>query len=237
MLCFAMGSYGAETEESGRKDTSMNSYRITRVEGAFDWEKIPVLTLDHILWLPDQGVEACGQFCYDEDSLYVHLQAVESDIRAENTEPLSPVCQDSCLEFFFRPEGEERYFNFEINPNGCLYIGFGHDRSDSTALWREDMKELFFEKDGLFPSPAEISLSCSCPDYAIMCKHVAAVLYGVGARFDEDPMLFFELRGVEVSRFIDVSLKDHVDALLEHADNHTDRMMDDSKIDQVFGTI
>ena len=143
MLCFAMGSYGAETEESGRKDTSMNSYRITRVEGAFDWEKIPVLTLDHILWLPDQGVEACGQFCYDEDSLYVHLQAVESDIRAENTEPLSPVCQDSCLEFFFRPEGEERYFNFEINPNGCLYIGFGHDRSDSTALWREDMKELF----------------------------------------------------------------------------------------------
>jgi uncharacterized Zn finger protein len=66
---------------------------------------------------------------------------------------------------------------------------------------------------------------------------VAAVLYGVGARFDEDPMLFFELRGVEVSRFIDVSLKDHVDALLEHADNHTDRMMDDSKIDQVFGTI
>ena len=143
ILCFAMGSYGAEIEESGRKDTSMNSYRITRVEGAFDWEKIPVLTLDHILWLPDQGVEACGQFCYDEDSLYVHLQAVESEIRAENTEPLSPVCQDSCLEFFFRPEGEERYFNFEINPNGCLYVGFGHDRSDSTALWREDMKELF----------------------------------------------------------------------------------------------
>ena len=39
----------------------------------------------------------------------------------------------------------------------------------------EDMKELFFEKDGLFPSPAEISLSCTCPDYAIMCKHVASM--------------------------------------------------------------
>lgn len=70
-----------------------------------------------------------------------------------------------------------------------------------------------------------------------MCKHVAAVLYGVGARFDEDPMLFFVLRGVEVSRFIDVSLKDHVDTLLEHADNHTSRMMDDAEIDQVFGRI
>ncbi|MCH4014656.1 MAG: SWIM zinc finger family protein [Solobacterium sp.] len=101
----------------------------------------------------------------------------------------------------------------------------------------DDMKELFFEKNGLFPSPAEISLSCSCPDYAIMCKHVAAALYGVGTRFDEDPMLFFELRGVEVGRFIDVSLKDHVDTLLEHADNRTSRMMDDADIEKVFGSI
>jgi hypothetical protein len=74
--------------------------------------------------------------------LYVHLRATESDIRAEYTEPLSPVCQDSCLEFFFMPEGEDRYFNYEINPNGCLYIGFGHGRSDSTALYREDMQDL-----------------------------------------------------------------------------------------------
>ena len=75
--------------------------------------------------------------------LHVHLRATESDIRAEYTEPLSPVCQDSCLEFFFMPEGEDRYFNYEINPNGCLYIGFGHGRSDSTALYREDMQDLF----------------------------------------------------------------------------------------------
>ncbi len=63
------------------------------------------------------------------------------------------------------------------------------------------------------------------------------VLYGVGVRFDEDPMLFFELRGVEVSRFIDVSLKDHVNTLLEHADNRTSRMMDDADIEKVFGSI
>ena len=121
----------------------MNSYGITRVRGAVDWEQVPALTLDNILWLPDQGVRASGQFCYDDDTLYVHLQAEESDIRAEYTEPLSPVCQDSCLEFFFQPDGENRYFNFEINPNGCLYIEFGHGRSDRTALYREDMQELF----------------------------------------------------------------------------------------------
>src|SRR3954470_9925683 len=50
--------------------------------------------------------------------------------------------------------------------------------------------------DGLFPSPEEITLSCSCPDWAEMCKHVAAVLYGVGARLDERPELLFVLRNV-----------------------------------------
>jgi uncharacterized Zn finger protein len=50
---------------------------------------------------------------------------------------------------------------------------------------------------GLFPQPREIKLGCSCPDYAIMCKHVAAVLYGVGARLDERPELLFVLRQVD----------------------------------------
>jgi uncharacterized Zn finger protein len=53
------------------------------------------------------------------------------------------------------------------------------------------------EGDGLFPAPREIKLSCSCPDWADMCKHVAAVLYGVGARLDEQPRLLFVLRGVD----------------------------------------
>ena len=51
--------------------------------------------------------------------------------------------------------------------------------------------------DGLFPPPDEIKLSCSCPDGADMCKHVAAALYGVGARLDEQPQLLFVLRGVD----------------------------------------
>jgi uncharacterized Zn finger protein/DNA-binding XRE family transcriptional regulator len=55
---------------------------------------------------------------------------------------------------------------------------------------------------GLFPLPGEISLKCSCPDWAVMCKHVAAVLYGVGARLDEAPELLFLLRGVEHEELI-----------------------------------
>ena len=52
-------------------------------------------------------------------------------------------------------------------------------------------------KRGLFPAPGEIDLACSCPDWAGMCKHVAAVLYGVGARLDDRPELLFVLRGVD----------------------------------------
>ena len=58
------------------------------------------------------------------------------------------------------------------------------------------------EGDGLFPSPTEIKLSCSCPDWADMCKHVAAALYGVGARLDEKPQLLFVLRDVDENEML-----------------------------------
>ncbi len=56
--------------------------------------------------------------------------------------------------------------------------------------------------DGLFPAPGEISLKCDCPDWAVMCKHIAAVLYGIGARLDQQPELLFKLRGVDHEELI-----------------------------------
>jgi uncharacterized Zn finger protein len=58
------------------------------------------------------------------------------------------------------------------------------------------MERICRQQTGLFPAPAEIEFSCSCPDWASMCKHVAAVLYGIGARLDEQPELLFTLRTV-----------------------------------------
>ncbi len=70
------------------------------------------------------------------------------------------------------------------------------------------MERICAPKTGLFPSPAEIRFSCSCPDWAAMCKHVAAVLYGVGARLDARPELLFELRGVDGGELIARAGKD-----------------------------
>ena len=64
------------------------------------------------------------------------------------------------------------------------------------------MERICREKTGLFPSPKEIQLSCSCPDWASMCKHVAAVLYGIGARLDQQPELLFRLREVDEKELI-----------------------------------
>ena len=67
----------------------------------------------------------------------------------------------------------------------------------------DDLMDRVTERNGgLFPSPEEIDLGCSCPDWAIMCKHVAAVMYGVGYRLDDEPALLFTLRSTDPSELI-----------------------------------
>jgi uncharacterized Zn finger protein len=61
---------------------------------------------------------------------------------------------------------------------------------------KSTMERFCQQKTGLFPTPTEMKFDCSCPDSARMCKHVAAVLYGIGARLDEKPELLFTLRNV-----------------------------------------
>ena len=88
---------------------------------------------------------------------------------------------------------------------------------------------------GLFPSPEEIDFSCSCPDWAYMCKHVAATLYGIGARLDEDPGLFFKLRKVRMKDLITGAVKDKTRKLLEKAKKKTKRVIAESDLADVFG--
>jgi uncharacterized Zn finger protein len=64
------------------------------------------------------------------------------------------------------------------------------------------MERLCRQENGLFPRPSDIRFACSCPDHASMCKHVAAVLYGVGARLDHEPELLFRLRAVDETELV-----------------------------------
>jgi uncharacterized Zn finger protein len=87
------------------------------------------------------------------------------------------------------------------------------------------------EGDGLFPAPKEITMSCSCPDWADMCKHVAAVLYGVGARLDENPALLFALRGVDANELIATAATPSLKA----TQTATTKVLSDGDVAALFG--
>lgn len=112
---------------------------ITRVTGDIDWSKIPSVAIDELVLIDHTDVKASAQICYDEEALYLNLTAQETEIRAEERGPIGNPCSDSCLEFFFCPmEGDTRYFNFEFNPNACLYLGLGTSVQDLTRLIPEE---------------------------------------------------------------------------------------------------
>ena len=98
--------------------------------------------------------------------------------------------------------------------------------SDST------MEVVTDRKNGLFPLPGEISLDCNCPDWAVMCKHVAAVLYGVGARLDEKPELLFKLRGVDHEELIAADAEAAVSAATSKGKS---KRLDANDLSDVFG--
>jgi uncharacterized Zn finger protein len=105
-----------------------------------------------------------------------------------------------------------------------------------TGSFPASLGDIFMQQDaGLFPGPKEISFQCSCPDWADMCKHVAASLYGVGARLDEDPSLFLKLRGVDVGELIARSVTKKAERLLETASQKSSRIMENVDLSGMFG--
>ena len=98
----------------------------------------------------------------------------------------------------------------------------------STAV----MQRICQPRTGLFPVPNEIALDCSCPDWAGMCKHVAAVLYGVGARLDQSPELLFNLRKVDAK---DLVSQAGVGLPKQKGKSGSAMVLDDAMLGDVFG--
>lgn len=94
------------------------------------------------------------------------------------------------------------------------------------------MERICRQDQGLFPKPSEIRFSCSCPDHASMCKHIAAVLYGVGARLDHEPELLFRLRAVDETDLVaDLDVAESLAAMTPAAG----KMLEEEDLSAVFG--
>jgi DNA-binding transcriptional regulator YiaG len=98
----------------------------------------------------------------------------------------------------------------------------------------EVMRAVTDPQHGLFPKPGEIKYTCSCPDSASMCKHIAAVMYGIGARLDTQPELLFRLRGVDHEELL--SAEAAVGAITGGGSRRTRRrVLDEGSVAAVFG--
>ena len=99
-------------------------------------------------------------------------------------------------------------------------------------LSRAVMEHICKPGAGLFPAPKEIRFNCSCPDWAAMCKHVAALLYGVGARLDQQPELLFSLRRVDAK---DLVVQAGAGLPTTKKAPRSGKVLDDSALADVFG--
>jgi hypothetical protein len=120
-------------------------YRVARACGEPDWDGIADAELNCVLWKKrPEGLRAWGQVCYDDKGLKVRLRAEEREILSRSGGLTDFVHIDSALEFFISPAaGDGRYFNFEFNPKGTIFLGFGYGRDTNIRQVIPDYKKRF----------------------------------------------------------------------------------------------
>ena len=80
----------------------MKSYTLKKISGTPDWDAIAALQID-VPYQEPADIQAWAKLCWDETGIHVNLQTKEKNIRCQELQPLDPICEDSCLEFFIRP--------------------------------------------------------------------------------------------------------------------------------------
>lgn len=104
-----------------------------------------------------------------------------------------------------------------------------------SGTFPEGLKESFFQKGILFPRPDEIDFECSCSDFANMCRHTAAALYGIGVRLDTNPLYFFEMRGINIDDFVSGVVKGKIGKMLDNIGNYSPRILTGVNLTEIFG--
>lgn len=123
----------------------MKSYTLKKIHGEPNWDAISALDIDIQHGEPTE-IQAWGKLCWDDTGIHVNLYTREAHIRCEELQPLDPVCEDSCLEFFIRPTEALRYFNFEYNPVCNVFLGFGSGIDNLIRLIPKGQESLFRTK-------------------------------------------------------------------------------------------
>lgn|GEM_PF-1338700 len=119
----------------------------------------------------------------------------------------------------------------------ALVNNCGDEINSLTQLLAAEFSPSFIEKitnleSGMFPMPSDVSIHCTCPDYATVCKHVAATLYAVGVRLDERPELFFTLRAINGEDFFRATAEE-IKTEIEHITN--ENKINATELSDLFG--
>jgi len=100
----------------------------------------------------------------------------------------------------------------------------------------QELSNVFLNSQtGLFPAPREIMINCNCPDRAVLCKHATAVLYGIAAKLDENPLMFFLLRSVDFNLFLKRTVEEKTKLMIQNIDKQNKRVIPKNKARDLFG--
>ncbi len=107
------------------------------------WDEVCPITIDNYPW-NENGYKPLTQvkMFYTDTHFHLNFKSFENNIRATFLKSNDPVCQDSCVEFFFNPmpQSNDKYFNFEINPLGTILLGLGEERNNRKPIQEADRK-------------------------------------------------------------------------------------------------
>lgn len=99
--------------------------------------------------------------------------------------------------------------------------------------FNDNLRDVICQDNNLFPKYGEFKQSCNCPDSARLCKHIAATMYAIAFKFDQDPLLFFKLRDIDIKNILEISIQNKKDMLNKTSDKST-RIIKDSELDGLF---